>query len=212
MSRTSNRKTRVKRDGYRLARYLLNLKRPSKAENAGRLAARGETPESLTVREAQPSDIAALADLHVRTWNATYGPMLMRGPGIDTREAQWREAFAAADRNWFALVVETPDGRLIGFAKAKRVADASGQLEKIYLLGDYQRVGLGRRLVREVVTRLMAGGVTSMSAYVDPRNPSNAFFEAIGGTWLQEPNGSHNQSWYVWHDLPRVVQLCAAAT
>jgi ribosomal protein S18 acetylase RimI-like enzyme len=198
----------VKSGGFRLARYLLNLQRPSREENARRLAARGESLDALVIRDATETDIPALAALHVKTWNATYAPMLMNGPSVATRASQWQEAFAHDDGSWFALVVQAADGRLVGFVKGKRQDASTGQLDKIYLLGEYQRLGLGHRLVGHAVRRFVSQGLTAMSAYVDPRNPSNAFFEAIGGTWLREPNGSHNQSWYVWSDLTPVLAKC----
>ncbi|MGH9260822.1 MAG: hypothetical protein ACRD08_13160, partial [Acidimicrobiales bacterium] len=55
-----------------VARFLLGLTRPSKAANTRRLRERGEPLTSLTVRDAAASDIAALARLHVETWNDTY--------------------------------------------------------------------------------------------------------------------------------------------
>ena len=91
---------------------------PSKAENLRHLRQRGESAGSLVIRDATEADIPALAELHVVTWNATYAPMLMKGPSVAIREHQWREAFAKPDRTWFCLVVENANGDLVGFAKA----------------------------------------------------------------------------------------------
>jgi len=190
------------------ARFLLGLARPSKATNTRLLRERGETAASLVIREPAAADIPALAQLHVTTWNATYGGLLMTGPPVAIRESQWREAFATADGSWFCFVVEGRDG-LVGFAKGTRDADPSaGQLSKIYLLRDYQRVGLGRRLVGHVTRRFIGQGVSTMSSYVDARNPSCAFYEALSAKWLVEANGAVNQSWYVWRNLPKLAAMC----
>lgn len=45
--------------------------RPTARENARRLAARGESLDTLHVREATVDDIPALARLHVATWNGS---------------------------------------------------------------------------------------------------------------------------------------------
>ena len=87
--------------------------------------------------------------------------------------------------------------------------DGSGELNKIYLLGEYQRLGLGRRLVGKAARRLLSQGVISMSSYVEPRNPSCRFYEALGAEWLREPNGEINYSWYVWRDLPHLATICS---
>jgi len=196
------------------ARSLRALRRPSRRANARLLAARGEALESLVIRDAAERDIPALADLHVKTWRATYSGILsaqaLSGPTYEVRERQWREAFARADGSWFALVVERPDGRLVGFAKGTREDPSapSGELGKIYLLREYQRLGLGRRLVGHVARRFLERGVSSMQAYVDPRNPSCRFFEALGAGWLREPDGRINYNWYVWPDLQRLSSIC----
>ena len=110
----------MKRLVFAAWRLLAGLSRPSKAANARRLRARGETLASFTIREATAADIPALAQLHVTTWNATYAPLLVNGPGVAIREHQWREAFAKNDGSWFCFVVERPDGELVGFAKGTK--------------------------------------------------------------------------------------------
>jgi ribosomal protein S18 acetylase RimI-like enzyme len=197
----------MKKFVFAVFRFLLGLRRPSKRRNAGLLRTRGETLPSLVIREATAADIPALAELHVKTWNATYAPMLMNGPTVTIREQQWCEAFAKADGSWFCFVVERRDGALVGFAKGVRneQPESSGELNKIYLLGDYQRLGFGRRLVGHVTRRFLSQGVSSMSSYVDPRNPSRGFYEALGAEWLREADGKVNYSWYVWRDLPRLA-------
>jgi len=62
------------------------------------------------------------------------------------------------DGSWFCFVVENRKGELVGFAKGKTynhsdLPDFSGELNKIYLLREYQRLGLGRRLVGCVARR-----------------------------------------------------------
>jgi GNAT superfamily N-acetyltransferase len=101
-----------------------------------------------------------------------------------------------------------PDGQLVGFAKGvfRRDHEIPGELNKLFLAREYQRLGLGRRLVGEVAHRFLDAGIHAMAAYVDPRNPSCGFFERIGGRWLIEPDGETNFSWYVWQDLAPLGQ------
>jgi hypothetical protein len=99
-----------------ILRSLRNLRRPSKATNSRLLRARGETAASLLIRDTTASDIPALSRLHVTTWNATHG-WRPNGPTYELRERQWRQAFSGKDAPWFCLVVERPNGDLVGFAK-----------------------------------------------------------------------------------------------
>lgn len=62
-----------------------------------------------------------------------------------------------------------------------------------------------------VVRRFLSARISTMSAYVDPRNPSCGFFERLGAEWLVEPNGRVNFSWYIWRDLPGLARRCPIA-
>lgn len=167
---------------------------------------------SVVIREAAEADLPALARLHVATWNATY-PDVPSPPTVALRERQWREAFAATDGSWFCFVVERQDGALVGFAKGIRYASGdqpgnAGELSKLYLLGEHQGQGLGRRLMGHVARRFLAGGITSMLVFADAGNPHRHFYEAMGGEKLREPDGGESESNYGWPDLRRLASLC----
>src|SRR5687767_937277 len=97
-------------------RLLRGLRGPTKTRNARLLSKRGESSQTLVVRDATPADISALARLHVETWNATHG-MSPKSPSYELRERQWRDAFTVTDGSWFCFVIERPNGELVGFAK-----------------------------------------------------------------------------------------------
>jgi L-amino acid N-acyltransferase YncA len=169
--------------------------------------------KAVTIREATLADVTALARLHVTTFNETHAPVLMNGPTYEVRERQWRHVFQSADGSWFCFVIEGPNGELIGFAKGQRYAhpdqpDYAGELNKIYLLRDYQRRGLGRRLLGRVARRFLSQGVSSMLLFGDAGNPSNGFYEALGADKLFAPNGEFHGG-YGWRDLRRLAATCA---
>ncbi|HEX3448001.1 MAG TPA: hypothetical protein VHS97_07085, partial [Isosphaeraceae bacterium] len=99
-----------------IARFLLGLKRPSKAANSRLLRERGETLSSFIIREATSEDIPALAALHVKAWNETYWNV-KHPPSYGLREHQWRDQFQKTDGNWFCFLVEDPGGALVGFRR-----------------------------------------------------------------------------------------------
>jgi L-amino acid N-acyltransferase YncA len=194
-----------------IARFAFGLRRPSKATNLRLLRARGESLESLTIREAIPGDIPALAALHVKTWNETYW-YVKHPPTYAIREQQWREQFDVTDGSWFCFVVEKRNGDLVGFAKGKSynhadLSDYSGELSKIYLLREYQRLGLGRRLVACVARRFLSQGINTMVLFGTPQNPSCAFHEALGGERLFAKNGEFHGG-YGWRDLHGLAKSC----
>jgi GNAT superfamily N-acetyltransferase len=166
----------------------------------------------LTIRDAGEGDIPGLSRLHVTTWNATYRGGRSGGPTYELRERQWREVFSHPDGSWFCLVIERSDGELVGFAKGMHYAHAdlpafAGELNKIYLLPEYQRMGLGRRLVGHVARRLLSQGIESMVLFGDARNPARACWEALGGEPLPHPDQSVSGN-YGWRDLRRLAAEC----
>jgi GNAT superfamily N-acetyltransferase len=130
---------------------------------------------------------------------------------MHVRAHQWRQALEQPE-GWFCSVLARPDGSLVGFTKGvfRPGHEIPGELNKLFLARRYQRMGLGRRLVGQVVQRFLAAGVSTMAAYVDPRIPSCGFFERLGARWLIEPDVHVNFSWYVWHDLTELARHCAA--
>ena len=173
----------------------------------------GNNLKTVTVREATAADVPALARLHVATFNETHAPARNNGPTYAVREFQWRQAFESADGNWFCFVIEGPGGELIGFAKGQPYAhqdqpDFAGELNKIYVLREHHRRGLGRCLLGHVARRFLSQGVSSMLLFGDARNPSNGFYEALGADKLFAPNGEFHGG-YGWRDLRRLAAVCA---
>jgi ribosomal protein S18 acetylase RimI-like enzyme len=178
---------------------------------------------SFTIRDAIASDVPALAHLHVRTYNETHAAESMDGPTYAIREYQWRRAFQYREKFWFRLVIdrgkpwfcfviENQNGELVGFAKGQRYAshdqpDFSGELNKIYVLREYHRRGLGRRLVGHVARRFLSQGISSMLLFGDAHSPSNRFYEALGGAKLLAANGAFHGG-YGWRDLRELAKVC----
>ena len=180
-----------------VVRLLKRLRRPSKAANLRRLAARGEAAASLVVREATAADIPALAALHVRTFRETHGG----GPTAALRASQYEHKFQS-DAEWFCFVAVRADGELVGFAAGKPGEPpeaGDGHVDKIYVRRDYQRLGLGRRLLEQIARRFARDGRTAMTLFSQADNPSISFFDAMGGERLLDPAGRFGGG-YRWPD------------
>lgn len=192
-------------------RFVMGLKRPSKQTNTRLLLKRGETLSSFLIRKARIDDIPALASLHVKTWSETYWTT-PSPPTYQVRETQWKQQFNVIDDSWFCFVVENMNGQLVGFAKGKVYAHSdlpefSGQLDKIYLLRKYQRLGLGRKLVGHVARQFLSQGISNMVLFGTAENPSCGFHEAIGGEKLCGSNGEFHGG-YCWRDLKKLSDNC----
>ena len=158
------------------------------------------TASDFRFRDATAADVAALARLHVATFVETHGGP---GPTLAVRERQWSEAFSQSRDDWFCVVIAGPDGDLVGFAKGVPHHDITGyggELNKIYILRRYHRLGLGRRLLGEVSRRFLANGINSMLLFGEAHNPSNGFYERMGADRLFAPNGDFHGG-YGWRDI-----------
>jgi ribosomal protein S18 acetylase RimI-like enzyme len=190
---------RLRAGSQDVARWINARSRPSGAANARRLRARGESLESIVLRDATVADIPALAELHVVTWNATY--RTSNGPTVATRARQWNEVLTRSDRRDFVLVLAEHDGRLIGFAWGKPAeGEFEGQLSKIFLRWEYHGVGLGRRMLVEVARRFHAHGIRSFVLFAERSNPTIGFYDRMGGERLRDACGIFSGA-YGWRDV-----------
>jgi len=147
------------------------------------------------LRAATPSDIPAIARIHVDTWRTTYqGIMpdaLLGNLSYEKREHSWRQIIQQASENRTLVYVAADDlGQLVGFANGgvERTGDPiyRGELYAIYILQNHQKQGIGRELVRVVAQQLNQGGIQSMLAWVLADNPARRFYESLGGQKVRE--------------------------
>ena len=163
---------------------------------------------SFTIREATPADVSALAELHVTTFNETHGP----GPTLEVRKSQWEKAFQHKDKDWFCFVIQDQNAELVGFAKGQPydrldIPGFSGELNKIYILRNYQKLGLGRKLTCKVASEFAKRGILSMLLFGDANNPSNGFYEKMGAEKLFTKKGEFHGG-YGWKDLQKLIAKC----
>ncbi len=183
-------------------RYVARF-RPDGREKRRRLEERGETLESITLRDAVASDAPALAELHVVTWNATY--RTTKGPSVDLRRRQWTEAFETLGRRDFVLVLEDRTGRLIGFVRGRPYrGEFEGEVSKIYLRWEYHGLGLGRRMMAEAARRFLDRGIRSVVLFAEITNPTVGFFDHMGGERLLDDRGLFAGA-FAWRDVRRLL-------
>ena len=101
-----------------------------------------------------------------------------------------------------------PQRRTRRLRERGRRQDGTGDLDKIYLVGDYQRLGLGRRLVGHVARRFLSTGITVMTLSADAANPSCRFYLALGAEHQRNDRGRVQRGAFVWRDLRKLAAIC----
>lgn len=145
------------------------------------------------IRIATINDAESMAIVHVASWRSTYAGLIpddyLAQLSVDQRKRSWEWTFHNLNPDEVIYVFESEAGEIIGFVNGGRDREKSGgmaELYAIYLLQDYQRQGIGKRLVHQLVHDLHAKGYSSLRVWVLKDNPAKHFYEAMGGEELEE--------------------------
>lgn len=140
------------------------------------------------IRHATPRDAGAVADVHVRSWAATYPPLLpapvAEFPTVDTRIEQWREWLAPGSS--ITALVATREGGVAGFATIGASPDDDlaadvGEIAALYVDPAFQGTGVGRALTNTAIVELARNGFSSVTLWVLAANARARGFYAAAG-------------------------------
>jgi ribosomal protein S18 acetylase RimI-like enzyme len=136
------------------------------------------------IRRARPADAAAIADIHVRTWQAAYehvfGAERLATLDAAQREQRWRRSLEVGDQVGF---VAEWDEVVVGWATVgPSYEEASwGELYGIYVAPEAWGTGAGSALIRAAADELRAHGLEDAVLWVLADNPrARRFYEREG--------------------------------
>jgi GNAT superfamily N-acetyltransferase len=172
---------------------------PRKAAEAVRREAEAMVPYPwhmpIRIREGEPGDAAAIARIHVRSWQAAYRGQLtddyLDGLNVEDRLEQHRRSLEEPMHEWRTWVAEDEVG-LAGFAVTGPSQDAdadpkTGEVYAIYLEPDHVGTGVGRELFAHAVDDLRDRGFRTVTLWVLETNERTRRFYEIAG-W--KPDGT----------------------
>lgn len=140
--------------------------------------------DALLVRLARPADVAAIARVQVQSWREAYAGIIPQ-PYLDqlsvpAHERYWRKVLGG---DGWAFVAEW-EGRLVGFASGtlSRVRpDITGEISVLYVLRNYNGLGIGRALFDACHYELARCGHHGLLIWCLADNPARGFYEHLGG-------------------------------
>lgn len=143
--------------------------------------------EGVSFREAAIADCAAVARVHVRSWQESFRGVVpqsfLDGMSVEKRAAAFEKRFPDADYRMF--VAEAEGRGVVGFADfgeaREQIEGYAGELYAIYLLPEFQRRGVGRRLFNLGAEFLASRGRRSMYLLALEASPYRTFYERLGG-------------------------------
>ncbi len=171
----------------------------------------------MLIREANSSDAAGIARVHVDSWRTTYPGLVpedvLANLSYERSASNWRQVLSSPDRVVF--VAEGDAGEIVGFASGgpERTGNKGydGELYAIYLLQGFQKQGIGSRLILALATRLAALGRQSLFVWVFSDNPARSFYEKIGGIRVTEQvieigSARLMETGYGWGDIHALIE------
>jgi GNAT superfamily N-acetyltransferase len=145
------------------------------------------------LRIATLEDAEAIARIHVETWRVSYAGMLpddlLVGMSLEKQMRMWRRMLQGGET---VVVAEDPRYGIVGFGSygpsrsARR--DFTGEVYTLYVLPDFQGLGIGQGLLRALFGALGREGHQAALIWVLAPNPSRYFYEAMGGKAVARRN------------------------
>lgn len=140
------------------------------------------------IREAEPEDANAIADIHIASWQFAYrGIMndeLLDSMDHNKKAAAWSEAIG--NLGW-SVYVSQGDKRITGFIHISEYGDKDiaqdrvGEVASLYILPELIGFGLGAKLFSEGLSHLAKAGYSQVALWVLQQNArSISFYQKFG--------------------------------
>ena len=153
----------------------------------------------IKIRKAEISDALGIGIVHIDSWLSTYRGIIpderLDKLSYDRGEVKWNNHIKQSIINKEEiLLVAEEDQKIIGFCygglnkyeNPELAKKYKADLQLIYLLKEYQKKGVGKRLIFEFVKQIQNIGFHSMIIWVLDKNSSKGFYEKLGGKVVAE--------------------------
>ena len=145
---------------------------------------------TIDIHQAHASEAAEVADVHLASWQAAYRgiiPHTVLEQMIARRGDSWWQK--AINRGTHVIVINF-NGLIVGYATVglnrARTLAYDGEIYELYLLPEYQGIGLGRQLFENAQKVLSHYGLKSNVLWVLEENEQAClFYERMGGRMVK---------------------------
>lgn len=173
--------------------------------------------KEIQLRRATVLDAEAIATIRIEGWRSTYRGMIpdsyLDDMDMSENVLHWRAILQALPSKEDALCVyvAVSDDEIVGFVSAMKLAEPKlgkeGEINAIYIRPQWQRCGIGKRMMHKAARSLQAMGCQSCVIWViDGNAQARNFYEELGGEILIEQDFSWDgldltEVGYGWSDL-----------
>lgn len=145
----------------------------------------------MKIREANVTDAEGIARVHVDCWRTTYKDIVpkefLNKLSYENRTQLWIQNIS--NETNYVFVAER-DGKIVGFTdggkeKSGEYPGYMADITTLYILEEFQGLGMGRQLLQQVFLKLKENNMTSALVWVLEDNPSKYFYEAMGAKVIE---------------------------
>ena len=172
-----------------------------------------------SIRRAIFEDAETIASIHVKSWKSTYSELLeekdMSNITYENRRALW-ETILRMEKNGTCTFVIHDEKQIVGFVsggieRTKRF-NYDSEIYNIYLLDEFQKKGLGARLLKAFAEEMKTLGSKSILVWVIKQNPSSRFYERYNAKPVGEEittigDGRYQETAYGWEHIDDLLAL-----
>jgi len=143
------------------------------------------------IRQAKPTDLDAIVQVHVGSWRETYRG-IMPNEILDNLNAEGRRRYweGRLQNQKATNFVAEVDGQVVGFAccgpNRETLKDYDAEVYAIYLMAAHHSKGLGKGLWQSCTDVLKSQSFQKVVVWVLKDNPSKQFYIRGGGQWEAE--------------------------
>jgi len=171
----------------------------------------------MNIRKAKSQDAQDIGKVHVDSWRTTYKGIIpdvfLNNLSYEQRTELWKKNISDATN--YVLVAENEQNEIIGFAtggtrKTNSVPNTT-DLTSIYLLEEYQGMGIGKQLLKEIFAYFKLKGYEKVFVEVLAENKTRNFYEYYGAQYVDNTEikiGGKvlEELIYVWNDIDKVIE------
>ncbi|MGE6629802.1 N-acetyltransferase family protein [Bacillus sp. NPDC077027] len=169
----------------------------------------------MNIRQAQPSDIQKIAEVHVESWKSTYRGIISQAYlddlTVDEQIEKWEE------RSLYGTFVAEDEEGVFGFAsfgkqRDQQFAHYDAELYAIYLIEGKQKTGAGTALIATGIDYLIEEGFSHMLLWVFDRNSAVQFYQklqpnVVATSQFELAGDKHDETCFGWELLMLQKQL-----
>lgn len=172
-----------------------------------------------SIRKATFEDAETIASIHVKSWKSTYSELLdekdMSNITYENRKTLWETILKLEMNGTYTLVIHD-EQQIVGFVsggpeRTKRF-NYESEIYNIYLLEEFQKKGLGARLLNAFAREMKSTGSNSILVWVITQNPSSRFYERYNAKPVGEEittigDGRYQETAYGWGSIDGLLDL-----